>query len=384
MLTTSFPRWPGDLSGNFVESLARSLTARGVEIQVVAPGHVLAPGREKRSGIAIKRFKYAFPSRAQIVAYEGGIPHKLRTSNLARLELAPFSLSMLGAAYRAAAQCDIIHAHWIPTGVFAALVSKTLDIPVVLTVHGSDGTLLRAGGLGRVISRFSLDNAGRIITVSDALKNRVLEFEPGLRTVSTIRNGVDLEQFPFVEEVPDKRRLLWVGRMTEEKGVEFLIRAMKKVVARHGDAELRLVGGGPLRLRMETLAAELGLLDSMEFVGERRRSELPQMYAWCDSVVMPSLSEGLPMVLLEAMAVGRPVIASAVGGIPEILRDGETGILVSPGNVDELAQRIIGLLGNPGLARKMGAAARRLVEATSSWDVIASQVFSVYDSLSRK
>lgn len=384
MLTTSFPRWPGDLSGSFIESLSKSLVKRGVGINVVAPGHREAPARESRPGMSITRFRYAIPARLQVVAYGGGIPHKLRTSNLARFELPQFIASMFRAALAVACGCDLVHAHWIPTGVVASLVSKRLGIPMVLTVHGSDGKFLEGGALKRIGSRFSLTSANRIVTVSDALRFRVLEFEPKVDAViRTIHNGIELSSFPFVKKVSDAQRLLWVGRMTEEKGVNHLIRAMKEVVSVYPGASLRLVGDGPLRNDLEALVSELGLGECVEFAGEKPRYELPGMYAWCDMLVMPSLSEGLPTVLLEAMATGRPVVASRVGGIPELLKHGETGYMVPPERADELASAIIGLLGKPELMEKMGLASRKVVEDTHSWDAIASLTHSVYLSLGR-
>lgn len=385
MLTTSFPRWPGDLSGNFIESLCTCLVKRGVEIEVVAPGHREAQGYETSPGMSVTRFKYAFPAKLQVVAYDGGIPHRLKTSNLARFELAQFMVSMLRAALAAASRCDIVHAHWIPTGVVASLVSRKLDIPMVLTVHGSDANFLEGGALKKIGSRFSLTSADRIITVSDALKAHVLEFEPKVDTVvRTIHNGFELNDFPFVEKVSDARRLLWVGRMTQEKGVSHLIRAMKKIASAYPDATLRLVGDGPLRSDLEALTNELDLRERVEFVGEKVHSGLPEMYAWCDLVVMPSLSEGLPTVLLEAMATGRPVVASRVGGIPELLKHGETGFLVSPERVAELAGSIIELLGKPDLMEKMGAVSHELVESTHFWGAIASDTHSVYLSLGKE
>jgi len=332
-------------------------------------------------GVRVTRFRYAIPSRLQVVAYDGGIPYKLKTSNLARLELVQFLISMLGEVSTVARRCDVIHAHWIPTGAVAAVAARRLGLPTVLTVHGSDAALMRGGILIKAASRFSLASASQVIAVSRTLKKRILEFEPRTNIVKTIYNGVELELFPFAGRRLNTRRLLWAGRMTEEKGLAYLIRAMKKVAAAHPDVTLCLVGDGPLRSRLEALTVELALSENIAFVGERSRSELPNMYAWCDAVVMPSLSEGLPMVLLEAMASGRPVIASGVGGIPELVKHGETGHLVSPGSVEELADGIIELLGRPDLMEKMGIASRKLVEAAHSWDAVASAVYSIYKEL---
>jgi glycosyltransferase involved in cell wall biosynthesis len=380
MLTTSFPRWQGDFSGSFVESLSISLTELGVKVAVVAPGHTGAPYREERGLLTIYRFVYMAPSRLQVLAYEGGIPYKMRTSHVARLEVIPFLASMYDLACRAAKGCELVHVHWIPTGVVGGAVARRLGVPMVLTVHGSDGAYLERRGLKKRISSFSLQSASHVIAVSEVLERKLLSFGVAPGDVSTIHNGVDPAAFSVVPDETGGRKILWVGRMTEEKGVEFLIRAMKKVTRIHRDALLRLVGDGPERGKLERLTGELGLLNSVSFVGQKSHSEMARFYARCDLVVLPSLSEGLPAALLEAMASGKAVVASKVGGIPELISHGRNGFLVAPGSSDEIADGVIELLGRPEDMARMGVISRRLIENTHSWNSIASQVRSVYAS----
>jgi glycosyltransferase involved in cell wall biosynthesis len=381
MVTTSFPRWQGDFSGNFIHSLSRSLARRGVNITVVAPGYGQARRCEEWGPISIHRFGYAVPANLQVLAYDGGIPHKLRTSLLARLELLPFLVSMYLLICRVARGCDLIHAHWIPTGVVAGVAARRLALPMVLTVHGSDGLYLKSGRLARDMSRFSLRSASHLVAVSEALRRDLLTFTAGQVRVTRIHNGVDMESFQADRIEPAGRRILWVGRMTEEKGTEYLIRAMKRITAAYPDARLQLVGDGPLRKNLEGLVVDLGLSGAISFAGQKSHSEIAAVYSASDIVVLPSLSEGLPMALLEAMASGRPVVATRVGGIPELVDPGRNGYLVAPGSADEIADKLLELLGHPELAAEMGAASRALVESSHSWDAISSRIVSVYASV---
>jgi glycosyltransferase involved in cell wall biosynthesis len=227
----------------------------------------------------------------------------------------------------------------------------------------------------------SLRSASHLIAVSEALKRDLLAFPTRHGLITRIHNGVDTENFQADPIRPAGRRILWVGRMTEEKGTQYLIRAMKRISAAYPDARLRLVGDGPLRKDLEELVVDLGLSGAISFAGQKSHSEIAGIYSASDIVVVPSLSEGLPMVLLEAMASGRPVVATRVGGIPELVDPGRNGYLVAPGSADEIALRVIELLGHPELAAEMGAASRTLVESAHSWDAISSRVASVYASV---
>lgn len=378
MVTTSFPRWQGDSSGIFVESLSDSLSKMGLGIIIVAPGHRDTARMEAKDSMMVHRFSYRTPLRSKRLAYDGGIPHKLKTSRLARLEVPSFLVSMHALTSRVARTCDLIHAHWIPTGAVAGLVAKRLGLPMVITAHGSDATYLKAGKMVREVCRFSLASANHVIAVSDTLRDDLIRFGVRADNVTTIHNGVDQTAFQARDEDSGGRMIVWAGRMTEEKGVEYLIRAMRKITTVFRDAVLRLVGDGPLRQDLEELATQLRLSGSVSFVGEKSHSEMVSVYAGCDLVVLPSLSEGLPMVLLEAMAAGKPVVASRVGGIPEVISEGRTGYLVSPGSPDEIADRVIELLGRPELMTEMGTLSRELVKATHTWSSVARKVVAVY------
>jgi glycosyltransferase involved in cell wall biosynthesis len=296
---------------------------------------------------------------------------------------------------------DIIHCNF-PSPYFAALFalfSKVKGIPAVLTWHNdlppvssAAGTLVR---LHDVISPLYLGQYTKIIatTPSYARKSRTLARYQ--RRVVVIPHGVDTARFnPSVEG--DSVRLtnglsentkvvLFVGALTRwhyYKGHDVLINAFRIVANEIDDSHLIVVGGGELVRGSVTLANDLGLEGHTTFTGSVSEESLPKYYASCDLLVLPSRdeSEGYGLVILEAMAAGKPVVGSRVGGIPSVIRDHETGLLVEPNNPRELAEAIITLLLDDGLRRKMGSAARRFAEE-HDWERVTRDVEAVYQEV---
>jgi glycosyltransferase involved in cell wall biosynthesis len=192
------------------------------------------------------------------------------------------------------------------------------------------------------------------------------ELRPTGAAVDLIPHGVDLRRFrAAAPPAPEPLRLLAVGRLVEKKGFEVLIEAVSGLTV---PFRLRLVGDGPLRARLERAVAAAGAGDRIELLGPRTHDELPGEYAGAHAVVVPSVEDstgdrdGLPNVVLEAMASGRAVVASAIAGIPSAVRDGDTGLLVPPGDPFALRAALERLAGDPSLRARVGAAARARVE----------------------
>jgi glycosyltransferase involved in cell wall biosynthesis len=385
LLTTSFPRFSGDYAGVFVYDLATWLTRLGVEVRVVAPGEANVPKREVMGGIDVWRFNYMIPRRWQRIAYLGGIPANLQNSWLARFQLPFFLLSFLATSLRACRECDVIHAYWILAGFVGSLVSKLGRKPVVLTVQGSDINAFFENGLLRRFREYVIRRVHRVIAVSRPLAERVKLLGANADKVQLIPNGVDPAVFGNGGGMaPFNYRLLWVGRLSPEKGVEHLIRAMSAVVARFPQATLRLVGDGPSRAQVEQLILELGLGMHVRLEGMVCHDQVPEYHRETDVFVLPSLSEGLPLALVEAMSAGRPVVATRVGGIPDVvISEGQrpTGSLVPPGDAQALAEAISALLRCPEEARLMGENGRIRVKEQFAWSSIAQQTEAVYRSL---
>ncbi len=181
--------------------------------------------------------------------------------------------------------------------------------------------------------------------------------------------------------------LLFVGRLAEKKGVTYLISAMKAAVKAFPDCKLIIVGDGPEKVSLVRQSQQLGISRSIIFAGSIPNQGLPPFYKAADVFILPSIvdssgdTEGLGVVLLEAIAAGTPVVASNVGGIPDVIISNRTGLLVEQKNPDQLAAAIARLLDNPSLRKKLSAAARKHIANNYSWETVAGKFYSVYSSI---
>jgi glycosyltransferase involved in cell wall biosynthesis len=385
ILTTSFPRFQGDHAGTFVYDLAAQLVDKGLEIEVVAPHQAGLPTQELMGKVKVRRFSYMFPTRWQKVAYGGGIPANLSNFRMAWFQLPFFLVGFFLTGIRVCRDCDIIHAYWIFSGFVATLLSAVYSKPIVLTVQGSDVNVLFHNPVLRRFRSFVINRVSKIIAVSTPLAERVRMLGAAAKNVVLIPNGVDTAAFQ--QGVNNERfgyRLLWVGRLVSVKGLDFLVRAMLDVVSVFPEANLTLVGDGPLHADVNRTIAELGLEANIRLTGLVSHEQIPAYLAECDLFVLPSLSEGLPLVLVEAMSAGKPVVASKVGGIPDVIVDSgdrKTGYMVPPADSEALAQAIITMLSDSQQARTMGENGRTYIEKHYAWSIIAKETVALYRSL---
>jgi colanic acid/amylovoran biosynthesis glycosyltransferase len=177
-----------------------------------------------------------------------------------------------------------------------------------------------------------------------------------------IHCGIDLNRYRPVPHPSDQKRLLYIGRLSAAKGVPILLQAIASLTAQHPEVLLTIIGDGPDRQALETQSAQLGLTHHLKFVGYQSQESVCQYLQACDIFVLPSFAEGLPVVLMEAMATGVPVIATAIAAISELVEDGVNGYLVPPGAVEPLAHKLDQLLSNAQLRQSLGEAGRRKVE----------------------
>ena len=246
---------------------------------------------------------------------------------------------------------DLIHSHWIfPDSVAAAWIAKRLCKPVVVTARGCDINLYGKYKTRRPQILWALRNADAITTVSDSLRSKIVDdFGIDGSKVSTIRNGINNERFRKIDKSQarsllglekTRKYLLFVGQLHGVKGLAYLISALKQLGDRGSlDFKTILVGEGPQRKRIEKQIAQLRLQDYVELVGERAYEEIPKWMNACDVFCLPSVREGTPNVVLEAQACQMPVVASNVGGIPEVINK-RNGILVPPRNSTALAHAL--------------------------------------------
>jgi glycosyltransferase involved in cell wall biosynthesis len=241
---------------------------------------------------------------------------------------------------------DIVLASWVyPDGFAAARVASRFCCPLVINVLGSDiNSLANLPALRPQIIE-ALSAADRVLTVSKALKERVVELGIPETKVVVQHNGVDGERFAVCDRREARKRLglpeacqliCTVGRLSQEKGLDVLIAASAKLACKMKDLRVAIVGGGPLEGALKRLSSTLGLANQIVFAGARPNDEVPLWLSACDVFCLPSRSEGCPNVILEALASGRPVVASQVGGIPELLNTAN-GIMCPPDDPDALA-----------------------------------------------
>lgn len=244
---------------------------------------------------------------------------------------------------------DIIHAHVFTAGVPAVVVGKRYGIPVVVTEHSSSFPLRKLTALDRMRARFAMNRAKMILPVSDDLQRHIESY--GVRgTFTVVPNAVDSELFfPSPSSSQDRlnadKRLLLVAGLTPVKGVPYLLDALSRLGKERQDFVFDIVGDGPNRGEYEGLSRRLGLEKMVRFHGFKAKPEVAQLMRDCDFYVQPSLWENLPCAIIEVTACGKPVIASEVGGIREII-DRDNGILVSPKDVGALKDAIQYMLDN--------------------------------------
>jgi len=288
----------------------------------------------------------------------------------------------------------IIHTHKYKDTILAAPAAKMCGIShVVRTVHGLREPLegiqaMRMNLYGYVERKVQERWVDRIVAVSSDIERQYRTGGRGTK-VTCIRNGIELDQGSGQPDRWAKRRELEteestcligaVGRLTPVKGLGYLLKATKSLVDEGLDLKVLLVGDGVLRKDLEALAVELGIEKHVVFCGHR--DDTQELMHALDIFVLPSLHEGIPMALLEAMAASRPVVASRVGGVPEVVDDGIEGFLVEPRDVKSLTERCQQLIQSPGLSRRMGEKARERVEQGFSAASMASQVALLYREL---
>ncbi len=272
---------------------------------------------------------------------------------------------------------DVVHTHNTYPHLYATLAARWAGIPVVIqTRHGQ-----RAGHgwKSRTQYRWAAKWVDRVVAVSQDAANLTIRPDgiPAAK-VQTIWNGIDLDDFEYRGPGPDPV-LISVARLSAEKDFPTLLHAMKRAVAQFPALKLRLIGDGPEREKLESLTRELGLTDCVKFHGDCR--DVPAKLAEAACFVSASLTEGISLTLLEAMAVGLPVIATAVGGNPEILVDGVTGRLTPPRDPAQLAEAIVSLVRRPETWHSWGRAGRRRVEQHFDVRRMVAEYQSLYAEL---
>ncbi len=387
ILTTSYPRYAGDYAGIFVHNLAKELVKNDVRISVIAPHDVNTKDQEFIDGVEIYRFQYWFTKKGQKVAYGGGIPRNLSRILLAKFQLIFFMVCFFFKGLRIAKKCDIIHAEFLPSGYAGLFIKKLTGKKLIITAHGSDIYTIPKQGFFKKMLIEIISHSDSIITVSNENKKRLINLGLKEDFITVIPNGVYLSMIK--PKSPSKMKsygstLIWIGRMVEVKGLEYLLKATKRIIDIYPESQLMLVGDGPLKNSLENFARILAIDKNITFVGAIANEEIPKYLEQADIFVITSLSEGFPTVIPEAMAAGKPIIASDVGGISDAVKDGINGFLVKPRDVEQLAEKISYLILHPEERITMGNENRKSAEENYTWENIAKNTLKIYRKILRE
>ncbi len=383
VITTSFPRFKGDYSGLFVFRLCQSLTSINLEVDVVAPADSETVLKETMERSVVHRFCYFIPKSFQKISYgPGGIPSNLKRNPSLYLIIPFFMIRFLMKTLSVSKNADLIHAQWLYSGVIASIVKAVRGTPFVLTLRGSDVLQAKRNKWAYWLALSVLRRASFITTVNQEMKDWVIGQGISNVLVSAIKNGVGLNRINKGSHFSKKCRFIFVGNLVSGKGVHILIEALASFFKIENNFSLSIVGDGEDLDILSLLIQKKNLDHFVTFLGIKPHDEVQALMHESDCLVLPSFSEGISNVVLEAMASGLPVVASRLPGLREVVKEGETGFLVEPGDIEGLAKKLLEIIQNPEGRRKMGQNAyRNIVSMNLSWDDSARQYLEVYQKV---
>ena len=336
MVTTSYPRYPGDTPGAFMEPIAKGVAARGHEVHLVAPWHAKITRGKSEDGVHFHFFKYAPVAALNVFGYAGGLEAdvrlKRRTWMVAPMALAAGWFKAMRVAQKRRA--TIMHGHWVvPGGVIAAAARPAL--PLVVSLHGSDVFVAERTAPARIAARRVFRRAGAVTACSADLASRAIALGAAPERLEVVPYGVDAARFRPAPDtrarvraaagVDDATPLLFAaGRLVRKKGFEYLIDALRSLDAR---VQLAIAGDGDLDGELRARAAAAGVADRVRFLGDVPQDAVASWLAAADIAVVPSVRDasgnvdGLPNTVLEALASATPVVATPAGGIASAVQD---------------------------------------------------------------
>jgi glycosyltransferase involved in cell wall biosynthesis len=371
LLNYEFPPLGGG-AGHASLALARALAADGHGVDIVTAGLPEQPAHEILDGVRVHRV-----ATLRRGLQDGGLRAAASYLRAAR----PVCRLLLRSE-----PFDVVHYFFgLPTGALSLLLPELRALPSVISLRGSDvpgydesDQVLRLfhAALAPVTRRI-WRGAGALVANSEALRGLAERFDPG-RTVVVVPNAVEGEFRPgsASEHARERVRVLAVSRLIRRKGLDHLLRAVALLGA--ASLELRIQGSGRDEAWLRQLARDLGIADRVDFAGPLERSQLPQVYREADVFVLPSLSESCSMALLEAMASGLPVVATADSGSREHVEHGAGGFLVPAGEAGPLAEALGRLVAHPELRRAMGAHNADCIRKQGSWEKVAERYLGLY------
>ena len=387
-----YPRFQEDAEVPWLRTSVAHLKQAGVEIQVLAPAYKGLRDHEI-DGTPVHRFRYA-PASWEILTHEEGAPSKMASKPWLQLLAIPY---IINGFFRCLSICrkwkpDVIHAHWpFPHAYIALGASKLLRIPLVLNFHGAELLLIRKKKWVKPLLKFAIGQARAVFANSSftagkikAIRNVDVEWSPYGTTLDERRETRDEREGSGLvpHAVDGKFKILFVGRHIERKGICYLIESAKMLPA--DKFEIRIVGVGDLTEKLKQQALQY---PHVVFTGKLSPEDLAHEYRTANVFVLPAIvdhkgdTEGLGVVLIEAMELGLPVVASNVGGIPDVVVDGDSGILVPEKDPEALANAFKRLASDRALVMSLLEGARKRIAECFTWNGIIKRQIEVYNKV---
>jgi glycosyltransferase involved in cell wall biosynthesis len=404
MLATSFPKYHGDTTAPFIAEIAAGVVAHGVVVRLLLPHHREFRHETIERGVELRTFRYAPHPSWALWGYAEALQADVGLRRRA-LYVTPFALiASTWSLWRQAREFhpDVIHGHWVlPNGLPAMIVAWLCKVPLVISMHGSDVAMAERTSLYRRIAGWIFGQTRFATVCSGDLHQRALALGADPATTITLPYGVAASEFR-----PDMYDRSWiaqrfgiaataplvvaVGRFVTKKGFHHLLRTLPVLRASNPQVRLLLAGYGDLHDEYVAIIDALGVADMVVMPGQLLRDEVARVIASADVYCVPSVHDelgnvdGLPNALLEGMAAGRAIVASAVAGIPDVITDGVQGLLVPEGDEPRLAQAIVSILSNRAYADRLGMAARAQVSDALTWSRVTARLVAGYAEVCKK
>lgn len=395
VLASTYPRWANDTEPGFVAKLCQELSNQ-YDVHVLAPHYRGAKREETLDGVRIFRYRYA-PVSMESLAYSGGILENLKKNPFLFLVIPFFLLSQLISlsSLNNRFKYKAVHAHWIiPQGIVASFYKRffATDLPLLITSHGGDLFALN-GFFQTKLKKWVLQQANHITVVSRVMKEYAINLAIPPSKITVRSMGVDLKNVFSPVSDGDKGSdcnrsgVIYVGRLVEKKGVEYLIEALSHLKKNNHVIPLQVVGSGPEKKSLETLVQKLGITENVKFLGAIPNSEIPSLLRRTKIAVIPSVvaksgdQEGLGLVAVEAMGCECVVVASDLPAIRDVVEHGLTGLLVEPKDSAMLAKSIEWLLKNPDEIYRYSRAGREFVLSHFDWELVGKDYCQIIANL---
>ena len=384
VIGSTYPRHEEDYAVPWMREAHAQLTKRGHNVTVLAPSY---KGLKDHwiDGVPVKRFRYA-PKSIEKLTHEEGAPNKIHNP-LIQLLAIPYVILGCLAAFRLALreQFDVVHVHWpFPHGPMGWIASRVSRAPLVVMSHGAEFALARRKKWVRPILRAALRSADLLFANSNDTAAKIQAMSG--RSATVLPYGSTVKPKHIEVEKNERPRVLFTGRLIERKGVEYLLQAVPQILEQR-DVDVVITGSGDQREFLEQTSHDLKVSDRVQFLGFVSNERLNEEYARCDVWVNPSVvdsrgdTEGLGVGSIEAYAHRKPVVASAVGGIPDTVEHGKTGYLVPEKDSQAIAQSVLELVVDPKKAERFGDAGLKFAQRKFNWERITERTIREYQRL---